>query len=188
MRKNPKKTTLSTVRKTLGLSQKALADLAGKSQATIQSIELGRLALSENLAREIGAAVNVDPNWLKNGDPNSEPIIYIYPGKDPENLILTKAIFREYKEWSESQRCSSIGEIKARFSAILGSIDLIDRKGLKDDALLKVVNILDDLEVVYGIEIKTFKRDRDAFDVLQTMDELADGVSSINVKALILYR
>ena len=62
----------------LGLGQKELADLAGCSVHTIQSVELGelpktgkpRLKLSEELARRISAETGILMEWLLENDPN----------------------------------------------------------------------------------------------------------------------
>lgn len=74
MRKSKLKTPLAVLRTTIGLKQKQLAALVNKSQATIQSIELGRLKLSETLAERIVLETDVNLAWLLNGDPDA-PII-----------------------------------------------------------------------------------------------------------------
>lgn len=59
---------LALLRVALNLKQDELAKLAGCSTATIQSIELSRLTLSDSLAARISAATGVDLNWLRAND------------------------------------------------------------------------------------------------------------------------
>ena len=74
MRRSPKRHPLAVLRLTLGLTQKEMAHLADCSTTTVQSIELGRLPLSADLARHISIATGVSREWLAAGDPKS-PII-----------------------------------------------------------------------------------------------------------------
>ena len=55
---------LHWIREQLELKQSDLARLIGSSQATIQSIELGRLKLSERFAYKLAARLGVDAKWL----------------------------------------------------------------------------------------------------------------------------
>jgi transcriptional regulator with XRE-family HTH domain len=64
---------LAILRKNLGLRQPELAEMLGCSVATIQSIEVGRLKLSESLASRISAATGCDRDWLLRNDV-SEPM------------------------------------------------------------------------------------------------------------------
>jgi transcriptional regulator with XRE-family HTH domain len=64
MRPSPLRHNLARLRLDLGLGQKEMAELAGCSSATIQSIELGRLSLSEELARKISAETGILFEWL----------------------------------------------------------------------------------------------------------------------------
>src|SRR6266567_1998676 len=59
---------VTRLRLLLGKSQREMADIAGCSFDTIQSIDLGRLALSESLARRISAATGVHLRWLLEND------------------------------------------------------------------------------------------------------------------------
>jgi transcriptional regulator with XRE-family HTH domain len=59
---------LRWVRERLGLTQFDVARMTGTSQPTIQSVELGRLKLSERLAYKLGARLGVDPKWLLAND------------------------------------------------------------------------------------------------------------------------
>jgi transcriptional regulator with XRE-family HTH domain len=56
-----------------GLNQHDFAALTGCSFNTLQSIELGRLSLSPNLAERIGKATGINPRILLANDPTSLP-------------------------------------------------------------------------------------------------------------------
>jgi DNA-binding XRE family transcriptional regulator len=59
---------VAVLRKNLALRQPELAKMVGCSVATIQSIEVGRLKLSESLASRIWAATGCDRDWLLRND------------------------------------------------------------------------------------------------------------------------
>jgi DNA-binding XRE family transcriptional regulator len=60
--------TLAILRKNLALRQPELAEMVGCSVATIQSIEVGRLKLSESLAGRISVTTGCDRDWLLRND------------------------------------------------------------------------------------------------------------------------
>lgn len=64
---------LSILRKNLALKQTDLADMVGCSVQAIQSVEVGRLKLSESLAARIVAVTGCDMKWLLKNDV-SEPM------------------------------------------------------------------------------------------------------------------
>jgi hypothetical protein len=70
------------------LGQKEMADLAGCSTRTIQSVELGTLGLSEDLARRISNVTGVAAHWLLENNlkapPNSKPFEQPYTREDYE--------------------------------------------------------------------------------------------------------
>jgi transcriptional regulator with XRE-family HTH domain len=74
MRHSPLRHTLAVLRTTIGLTQKEMAELIGRSTRTIQAIELGQLSLGEDLALRIGEATGVDVNWLLDGNPDVPPV------------------------------------------------------------------------------------------------------------------
>jgi DNA-binding XRE family transcriptional regulator len=59
---------LSVLRKNLALRQSELAEMLGCAKATITSIEVGRLKLSESLADRIVAVTGCDRDWLLAND------------------------------------------------------------------------------------------------------------------------
>ncbi len=74
MRISPRRHNLARLRLFLDLRQQEMATVAGCSRDTIQSIELGRLSLSEELARRISAATGVHFRWLIENDLEAEII------------------------------------------------------------------------------------------------------------------
>jgi len=68
MRRSPKRHNLARLRLFLNLGQKEMAEVCSCSVDTIQSIELGRLALSDSLARRISNATGISVGWLLGND------------------------------------------------------------------------------------------------------------------------
>jgi transcriptional regulator with XRE-family HTH domain len=72
--KPAKRHVLATARIELGFSQIDLADLLGCSTATVQRIEQGTLALSEELAFKAQEALDISAAWLLANDPVRPPL------------------------------------------------------------------------------------------------------------------
>jgi DNA-binding XRE family transcriptional regulator len=91
-RKNPHPSTVATLRKTIGqhrewpCTQDDLAQRVGVARITIQSIERGVLALSEQTARRIAEVTGAGAEWLLRGKPSSQP-------KDAHGRPLTREIW-----------------------------------------------------------------------------------------------
>jgi transcriptional regulator with XRE-family HTH domain len=66
-----RKTTTAVVRAELALSLQEFADLIGKSPSTVESLEGGRLALSEKTALAISKKTGVSLKWLLDGNPSA---------------------------------------------------------------------------------------------------------------------
>jgi DNA-binding XRE family transcriptional regulator len=75
MRQSLQKHNVARLRVRLGENQKTFAKLVGCSIHTLQSVEAGRLKLSEELARRISAATDVDLDWLRQNDLTAEPCV-----------------------------------------------------------------------------------------------------------------
>lgn len=75
MRHSSEKHNVARLRVSVGEKQEAFARLIGCSIHTLQSVETGRLKLSEELARRIAAATDVDLNWLRENDLTAEPCV-----------------------------------------------------------------------------------------------------------------
>jgi len=72
--KPAKRHVLANARIEIELSQADLADLLGCSTATVQRIEQGTLALSEELALKVQEALDISATWLLANDPARPPI------------------------------------------------------------------------------------------------------------------
>ena len=72
--KPAKRHVLANARIELGFSQVQLAGLLGCSTATVQRIEQGTLALSEELALKVQEALDISATWLLANDPARPPI------------------------------------------------------------------------------------------------------------------
>jgi transcriptional regulator with XRE-family HTH domain len=73
MRPSPFRHTLAVLRTAIGLTQKEMAALVDRAARTIQSIELGKLPLSEDLAMTLAQATGVDAGWLLEDNPATPP-------------------------------------------------------------------------------------------------------------------
>lgn len=73
MRRSPLSHPLAVLRTTIGLTQKELGILVQRAARTIQSIELGKLPLTEELALKIAHETGVDVAWLLAGNPGVTP-------------------------------------------------------------------------------------------------------------------
>lgn len=74
MRVSLLKHPLAVLRTTIGLGQKEMAELVGRSVRTIQAVELNTLPLSEDLGKTIAVKTGVSLKWLMDGNPDA-PIV-----------------------------------------------------------------------------------------------------------------
>ena len=74
MKRSPLRHPVAVLRQIIGLGQKELAELVGRSRRTIQAIELGSLKLSVELADKLVRETSVAFHWLMNGDAEAPPI------------------------------------------------------------------------------------------------------------------
>ena len=81
--------TLAILRRIIGYTQQELALLVGRSPRTVQAIEIGRLALSEDLAVEISHATGVSVRWLLEGN------IAVPAATAMSDMPFSKKIFEE---------------------------------------------------------------------------------------------
>lgn len=61
-------TRIKTVRKSVGMSQRAFGESLGASRDIISNIEQGRQAISDTLVRLICQVYNIDEKWLRTGE------------------------------------------------------------------------------------------------------------------------
>ena len=81
---------MAVLRQAIGLSQQELADLVGRSKATIQAVELGKLRLSHELAGLLEFKTGADSRWLLKGDPK-------LPATGLDGLPLTREVFLNHR-------------------------------------------------------------------------------------------
>jgi len=92
-----RKTPVSILRQQLSLSVEAFAKLIGKSIVTVNSLETGRLKLSEETAHTISQETGVAMNWLLAGKTKRDPYFF-----DPEGHI--QPYRKEHFERVQSQK------------------------------------------------------------------------------------
>ena len=86
--RSQRKTTVAVLRQLLGLSVEEFAKLIGKSATTINSLETGRLKLSEETAFTISKETGVEMFWLLKGRPKDKP--YTLDESNGEDRPYTK--------------------------------------------------------------------------------------------------
>ena len=102
MRRSPLRHTLAVLRNTIGMGQKEMAELVGRSTRTIQAIELGQLQLSEDLAMRIAAETGIEVGWLLENDLSKPPIGRMANGVDRSLHPYDRRIFEWYRAWKET--------------------------------------------------------------------------------------
>ena len=73
MRPSPLRHTLAVHRNIIGLTQKEMAALMGRSARTVQAIELGQLPLTQELALKLEHETGVEVAWLLADNPDAPP-------------------------------------------------------------------------------------------------------------------
>ncbi|MEI7375644.1 helix-turn-helix transcriptional regulator [Dickeya chrysanthemi] len=90
---------LKAARTSIGLSQKALGDKIGVTQAAIQKIETGKAAQTTRIV-ELASILNVRPEWLANGE---EPMRVAESNIPPQANWGTVASWDSKTELSEDE-------------------------------------------------------------------------------------
>lgn len=154
MRRSPLRHNLARLRQRqiLNLGQKEVAEMAGCSRATIQSVELVRLPLSEERARRISAATGVHFRWLIENDLDA-PIIDAQ-GR-PYTLSLYELIQAQKKVGSSEfvqfmihdYAASFYGQIRAVLSSAV-------KRDLGEVAVWKIARFLEDCRIEFGHDKK----------------------------------
>ncbi len=104
MQRSPLLHPLAILRKIVGLTQKEMGDLVNRAARTIQSIELNKLPLTEELALRIAEATGVDEAWLFAGDPSVPPqkgVTLFNTGRGDGEY--TKADYEFYRAYVETK-------------------------------------------------------------------------------------
>ena len=102
MRRSPLSHPLAVLRTTIGLTQKELGDLVNRAARTIQSIELKKLPLTEELALRIAEATGADEGWLFEGNPDTPPrkgLTLLQAGRGPG--VYTKDDYEYHRAYLE---------------------------------------------------------------------------------------
>ena len=149
MRRSPLSHSLAVLRITIGLTQKEMGDLVDRAARTIQSIELRKMPLTQELALRIADATGVDEAWLFAGDPDAPPrkgLTLIQAGRWEGDY--TKADYEYYRAyvdtgfWDDEQR-RAIRE-KAKAEGKLGELNEIHLRKLAHlDKQLEVIDLID---------------------------------------------
>ena len=148
MRKSAQRHALAVLRLKLGLGQKELADLVECSRPTIQSIELGRLELSDKLADRIARETGVDLTWLKNNNVKKPPLDY-------EGSPYTKEVF-ERVQANAAVEDEHTSDAIVRFALVMHTSRLAGlflsahKRGEVSLCSYKLAKAMDDLEARFG--------------------------------------
>jgi transcriptional regulator with XRE-family HTH domain len=86
-----KRTTVAVLRQELQMSVEEFARLINRSPSTIEKLESGLLALSEELAFEIAKESGIAVGWLLEGNPKIKP--YRIDPADDSKITWSKEIF-----------------------------------------------------------------------------------------------
>ncbi len=147
---SPRRHNLARLRLDLGLSQKKMANLLGCSAPTVQAIELGKLRMSEKLARTATAATNISTAWLLENCLDADPVTSDgapYSGSQYENArVLEADAAKEFVTESGmifDYAAGFYGQIRSILSSAANS-----RRA--EVALWKIGKMLADLRADYG--------------------------------------
>ena len=178
MRNSPLRHPLAILRTTIGLTQKELGALVNRAARTIQSIELGHLPLSEDLAMRLAHATGVDAGWLLEGDPAVPPrrgATTIGMGVDRQGY--TRETFEYYRAYVESPAASP-EETQAAFQAA----EKASKKGQE--------NVTLPLPIVKAAALALKKKSMEAFDprLLEFLKRILDQTTLTPAGPLIRWK
>ncbi|EBU8673086.1 helix-turn-helix transcriptional regulator [Salmonella enterica] len=121
---------LNAARKAQGLTQKALGDLVGISQAAIQKIETGKASSSTKII-ELAKVLDVHPEWLSSGEgpAGNDDFDTLLKNKHPKSEL--KSSHLKVGVWEEQERHDmdefvEVPLINVRFAAGHGNSEIID--------------------------------------------------------------
>jgi transcriptional regulator with XRE-family HTH domain len=92
--RSKRKTTVAVLRQVLGLSVEEFAKLIGKAATTVNSLESGRLKLSEETAFKIQEQTGVEMEWLLKAGPREKPYVFSFEGHE-RRKPYRKELFEE---------------------------------------------------------------------------------------------
>lgn len=153
---------LAILRQILGsdgrsMGQKELAELAGCSLATIQSVELGRLKLSQRLAEKIATVCGVSPDWLLQDDPSAPPTAWLRNGE------FTAEVFKATQ--AASTKFDPGGQAISRWNMGFHLADLFacyvtaEKRGVSSAFLFRnrLARLITSLEADYPLDLHTME-------------------------------
>jgi transcriptional regulator with XRE-family HTH domain len=155
------KTTVAVLRALLGLTVAQFAELIGKSVSTVNKLEVGLLALSEETAFRIKNQTGVSVAWLLNGNSKQKPYVERLP--DGSTVLYTKERFERIQAGKlqpddESQEKThydrAIMILAGCFNAYLHAQD----KGEGDLAEYVMRNFVDEFVTRFGKDTERFIR------------------------------
>jgi hypothetical protein len=182
MRPSPLRHPLAVLRQLVGISQKQLADLVGKSTSAIQRIELKELDLSEELAHKISLETGISMKWLLDGDPSVPPF-----GDFNNNPFLSdgnkfsKTVFERRRADREAGR-SGWSEL-IPFTGLAGAkLAAIEHAALNhpDRTIMdyRVWKFLESLEKEFGISKKHFDEEMLKQELWRDLENLFEDPES----------
>jgi transcriptional regulator with XRE-family HTH domain len=150
--KSKRSTTVAVLRQDLGLSVEEFAKLIDKSVATINSLETGRLNLSEETAFKIQQQTGVEMEWLLKAGPREKPYVLSFEGYGARKPY-TKELFEQ------------IQSSKGRKSYYLEG---------PQHHLIPAISIVSDWISVYTAAEQTGRGDLAAYLMCQFLDQLVE--------------
>lgn len=142
---------LVQLREVLGMNQTDFATLIGYSPATVQSVELCRLDLSEGLAARIGEAVGISAGWLLENN-SAKPAVTL------SGMPYTKETF---ELWQVEKRATSTKNSEAAipvfllgYYAVLRRIMAVAvRRGVDNVALYRLGKFVEGFAEEMGMKV-----------------------------------
>jgi len=130
---------LSVLRKNLALRQNELAKMVGCSVNTITSIEVGRLKLSESLAKRIAVVTDCDEQWLLANDvsvPMPERVVRV--------IDVTGKLSRGgLKKNRYVYTILLLGEVFSRLFAEVRKLEKTSMRDVLEDRIRKELRVLE---------------------------------------------
>ena len=153
MRHSSQKHNVARLRVLTGEKQESFAKLIGCSVHTLQSVETGRLKLSEELARRIAAATDVDLNWLQQNDLTAEPCVA------DSKFLYTRSVFDNAQAQRRLGTPDFIATIApdymlASYGQLRAIISDAEKKGEGGVVIWKLGRFIDELRHDYGHDKK----------------------------------
>lgn len=154
MRQSKKAHPVAVLRTEIGLHQQEFADLVGIKIDALQSIEIGRLKLSEQYAEQISRQTGSSIKWLMNADPSAPPI-------NEWGKPYTKGYFETKQSWINrklGKDHSDLAWTQIMVAGTIGQFCGITASALKNDRFIlfnyKLARLLNDLEKEFGADLR----------------------------------